>query len=723
MRQVVRRGLKEIIVDTVPDPTVAPHHVVVRTHASLISAGTETASIHTGSVIGSVVDNPSHLRTVWNAMQAAGPERTIDEVRAKFQDYAVLGYAGAGIMAEAHPTVHDLVVGQRVAYGGEGTGHGEAIMTGRNLVARIPDEVSMEEAAFSTLGSIALHAVRNAEITLGDHVAVIGLGLVGQLVAQLARAQGANVIALDLDPSRVELARTLGAPVGILGGDGAIPAVLAATDGRGTDCTIIAAAAKSNGPAMQALAMTRERGRVVVVGAVNLEFPYFPMFKKELTVRMSRAYGPGSYDEQYERGGRDYPFAYVRWTENRNMEEFLRRIAIGDVQVKPLISHRFALEDAPKAYATIMEPAVKSLAVVLEYPARNEGTLPPPARTVQLRSDESGGARTVGFGLVGAGNIARWAHLPALKKCDGAQLVGVVSANGAKGKALASRFGARFASTDLEAILTSKDVDVVMIASRNQSHAKQALSALAAGKHVFIEKPMAVTAAECRDIVDAERSSGRRVGVAFNRRFAPSYVRLKSSLAGRAGPVVMTARMNSPYMSTESWMTDPATGGAIVGEACHMTDLLSWLVDADPILVTAQCLPLGSRDPAGENNLVSTIQFADGSVASLVYCAVGHPKGASERVEVFASGRSAFAEDFKAFGRPTQKTSRSFFPQKGYDEQLASFVRSLGTSDTYGADALAGARATITCLAMLASAREHGRSYRIDLHGLDIEPA
>ncbi len=723
MRQVVRRGLKEIIVDTVPDPTVAPHHVVVRTHHSLISAGTETASIHTGSVLGSVVDNPSHLRTVWNAMQSAGPTRTIDEVRAKFRDYAVLGYAGAGVIAETHPTVHDLQVGQRVAYGGEGTGHGEAIMTGRNLVARIPDAVGTEEAAFATLGSIALHAVRNAELSLGDSVAVIGLGLVGQLVAQLARAQGANVIALDLDPTRVELARVLGAPVGILGGDDVIPAVLAATDGRGVDCTIIAAAAKSTGPALQALGMTRERGRVVVVGAVDLQFPYHLMFRKELTVRMSRAYGPGSYDERYERGGQDYPFAYVRWTENRNMEEFLRRIAIGDVQVSPLISHRLPLEDAATAYATIMDPTVRTLAVVLEYPARNEETVPAPMKTVSIAANVAAVNGAIGIGLVGAGNIARWAHLPAVRRATNAQLRGVVSANGAKGKALASRFGARFVSTDFDEILNAADINVVLIASRNQSHARQIVQALHAGKHVLVEKPMAVTVTECREVVQAMRTSGRRVGVAFNRRFAPMYQRLKESLRGRSGPAVLTARMNSPYMSSESWMTDPASGGAIVGEACHMTDLLSWLVDSDPVRVTAQCLPLGSRDPVGENNLVGSIEFADGSVASLVYCAIGHAKGASERVEVFASGRSAWSENFKAFGGPSRRTHRSFFPDKGYDQQMQTFIASLADSVPFGADALAGARSTLACLAMLASARDGRRPYLIDMNEIAIGPA
>lgn len=723
MKQVVRRGLREIIVDSIPDPTVTAHHVVIRTHHSLISAGTETASIHTGNVLNSVAENPSHLKTVWNAMQSAGPERTIDEVRAKFKDYAVLGYAGAGVIADLHPTVTDLQLGQRVAYGGEGTGHGEAIMAGRNLVARVPDNVSTEDAAFATLGSIALHAVRNAEISLGDSVAVIGLGLVGQLVAQLARAQGAHVVAMDLDLARVELAKTLGAHIAMPAGDSALAAVLAATNGRGVDCTIIAAAAKSTAPAKQALAITRERGRVIVVGAVELQFPYHDMFRKELTVRMSRAYGPGSYDADYERGGRDYPYPYVRWTENRNMEEFLRRISIGDVQVQPLISHRFALDDAPAAYSAIMDRSIKSLAVVLEYPARNAATIPAVQRTVDTCAASIARTGQLRVAVVGAGNIARWAHLPAIRKTEHATLHAVVSANGAKGKALASRFGARYATTDYAAALEDKDVDVVLVTSRNQAHARQIVQALEAGKHVFVEKPMAVTAEECRSIIDARDRNNRHVGVAFNRRFAPMYQRLKSALSGRSGPVVLSARMNSPYMSTESWMTDPLAGGAIVGEACHMTDLLSWLVDSQAVRVSAQCLPLGRRDPVGENNIAGSISFADGSVASLVYCAVGHPRGAGERVEVFASGRSAWTEDFKAFGAPSQKTIRKFFPDKGYDPQMTAFIASLKEGGpAFDANAEAGANATLVCLALLASARDGGRPQQIDRESFTFLP-
>src|SRR5215213_3606362 len=294
MKQVIRRGLKEIIVDEVPDPVVTPHHVLVRAHCSLISSGTETASIHTDGLIKEVSENPRHIEMIWNVMKDKGPVRTAAEVRAKFSEYAVIGYSGAGIVVDKHPSVTDLEIGDRVSYGGEGTGHGETILTGRNLVARIPDTVPYDQACFATLGSIAVNAVRTATLSLGDVVVVIGLGLVGQLVAQLARLQGAVVIATDLKDDRVELARELGATHAVKGSDSAAKQILSLTNGKGADCVIIAAAAKSSAPAHLALDLCRDRGRIVVVGAVEMSFPWDVMYMKEIQLFMSRAYGPGS---------------------------------------------------------------------------------------------------------------------------------------------------------------------------------------------------------------------------------------------------------------------------------------------------------------------------------------------------------------------------------------------------------------------------------------------
>jgi len=436
MKRVIRRGLKEIIVDEVPDPVVSSHHVLVRPLYSLISSGTETASIHQESLVRAVADNPSHLSKIWNVLKVSGPTRTFAEVRAKLTEYAVLGYSGAGVVAEKHPSVASLEIGDRVAYGGEGTGHGESVLVGEKLVVEVPDQVPFEHACFSTLGSIALNGVRVANLSLGEKVAVIGLGLVGQLIAQLVRLQGGYVIATDLKADRVELAHRLGADATLLGGEQLQEQIAVLTDGQGVDCAIVAAAAKSAAPCQLAVDICRDRGRIVDVGAVELSFPWFEMYRKEIQLLMARAYGPGSYDPLYEKQGQDYPLPYVRWTENRNMQEFLRLVATGRVQVQPLITHEFALEEAPKAYETIMDPASSSLAVLLRYPAAMSAD--PLADFHPKRKIEVGAAAPalskIGVALVGAGNLARWVHLPNLKKIPKVNLRALHSSSGNAGK-------------------------------------------------------------------------------------------------------------------------------------------------------------------------------------------------------------------------------------------------------------------------------------------------
>ena len=714
MKQVLRKGLKHIVVDEVPDPVVTPHHVLVRPYYSLISSGTETASIHQEGVLKEVSDNPSHLRKIWDVMKEKGPVRTIAEVNAKFSEYAVLGYSGAGIVVDVHPTVSDLEIGDRVTYGGEGTGHGETILTGRNLVAPVPENVPFEHACFATLGSIALNAVRIAQLGLGDVVAVIGLGLVGQLVMQLVRLQGGVAIGIDLKPERVDLASELGADSALLGGAGALEAINSLTNGRGADCVIVAAAAKSPAPCRQALEICRDRGRLVIVGAVEMSFPWEAMYLKEIQLFMSRAYGPGSYDPAYEKQGRDYPVSYVRWTENRNMEEFLRLVATRRVQLEPLITHRFALEDAPQAYQTILDPSSNSLAVLLRYPASDSHASPAafaPQRRVAVVTRENEGARAgkaeLGVALVGAGNLARWAHLPNLKKIAGVRLRAVYSTNGARGKSYARRFGADYCSSDYEEVLRDPNIEVVLVLSRNQHHAPQALAALRAGKHVFLEKPMALTEEECRALYQAVEETGKQLTVGFNRRFAPYYQEQKQQLARRTGPAVLNCRINSPGISGPYWMADPAIGGAILGEACHFVDLMYWLLESEPVRVTAYSLPTGTREPVGQNNMVASFQFADGSIGNLTYCTIGSKTSGGERVEVFTQGIGVITEDFKRLTvkASLQRKRTRWWGEKGYAAQLEDFIDGIHRQSECAITVRDGARATIACLLMLKSAQ------------------
>jgi predicted dehydrogenase/threonine dehydrogenase-like Zn-dependent dehydrogenase len=717
VKQVLRKGFKHIVVDEVPDPVLVPYHVLVRPHYSLISAGTETASIHP-DLLKIVAENPSHIRQVLDVASRQGPISTFREVQARFSAYAVLGYAGAGVVVDRHPTVTDLAIGDRVAYGGEGTGHAETVLAGRQLAARVPEGLGLDEAAFATLGAIAMNAVRQAEIQLGDTVAVVGLGLVGQLVAQLVRQQGGAVIGIDLRQDRVDLARQLGADRGI-SGEAAPDEIRAITNGRGADCVIVAAAAKSDGPARLALDLCRDRGRIVVVGAIEMNFPWLAMYLKEVRVLMARAYGPGSYDRSYEVEGRDYPLPYVRWTENRNMEEFLRLVSIGRIQVQPLVTHTFDLDEAPQAYGVILGGGA-GLAVLLRYPERNRGTAPaaPPVftRTIRVGRPTTRTQDDLRVALVGASGIARWAHLPAIARIRGVAIHAIHSTSGARGKTYARRYGAAYCTSEYRQVIEDPDVDLVLIAGRNQHHAPQALAALRAGKHVFVEKPMALTVAECRELEAAVLDSGRQLTVGFNRRFAELYMAQKTPVARRTGPAVLNCRINSPGLGGGHWMADPAIGGAILGEACHFVDLLFWLLESEPVSVWAYTLPTGRKDPVGENNLVAAFRFADGSIGSLSYCTVGSTTSGGERVEIFAPGIGATSEDFKKLaihGATTRRRTR-LFAEKGYARQWEAFVAALRSGQPAPVSVRDGSRATIGCLALLESAST-GHPVAIDL--------
>lgn len=715
MKQVLRQGFQNIVVDDVPAPPVSAYQVLIQTAYSLISAGTETASIHQEGVLKEVARNPSHLKTVWDAVKEHGPLRTVNEVRAKFSEYTALGYCGSGIVVDCHPSVDDLKVGDRVAYGGEGTGHAEYVVVGRKLVARIPTDVSLQHGCFATLGSIAMNACRIAEIGLGDRVVVIGMGLVGQLVAQLARIQGGVVTAVDMRAERTAMAKRLGADHEVLP-LAAVDMTMERTNGRGADRVIIAAAAKSSAPCELALELCRDRGRIVVVGAVEMKFHWERMYLKEIQLFMSRAYGPGSYDVGYERYNQDYPVAYVRWTENRNMEEFLRLVSTGRVDVQPLITHVFPLDQAPRAYETVMDSASGSLAALFEYPKKeaiNDGIpLPLPARTIAI-APAAPHPENLGAAVVGAGNLARWAHLPNLKRNRHVQVRAIYSADGVRGKSYGMRFQAAYCSSDYAEVLRDPNIHLVVIVSRNTEHASQSLAALQAGKHVFVEKPMALTEEDCRTLYQAVQYTGKQLTVGFNRRFASYYMGLKQTIRMRKGPAVINCRVNSPGISGSYWMADPAIGGAILGEACHFVDLMYWLLESEFVQVSAYCLPINKKEPVGENNMVASFRFADDSVANLTYTTIGSKASGGERVEVYAPGVTAITHDFTHLTThaPNRKKSWSAWPEKGYSRHLDLFVQSIREGLVPPVTVYDGARATIACLRMLESAKTRQPSY------------
>jgi predicted dehydrogenase/threonine dehydrogenase-like Zn-dependent dehydrogenase len=624
-----------------------------------------------------------------------------------------LGYSSAGVIAALGEEMQGFKVGQRVACAGGGHAvHAEYITVPRNLLVHVPDEVDFEAAAFTTLGAIVLHGFRLSEAQLGERVAVIGLGLLGLLAIGILRAAGCHVFGVDLDAQRVALAEKMGANAVLR--QGAEEAAASFSVGRGCDAVLICADSASSDPVELAGLIARDRARVVAVGAVGLDIPRKIYYEKELTFLNSRSYGPGRYDPAYEEAGHDYPIGYVRWTENRNLEAFVDLLASGRVDVGPLITHRFSIEDASQAYELITGKHKRPfLGVVLTYPRIEQdlSTTPPAPEEVAstpivLKSDLGIAGREVDavrLGVLGAGNFANAVLLPALKGIPNVELVGIASARGVGAQHAKNKFGFAYASSDEAQIISDPKVNTVAILTRHHLHARQVLAALAAGKHVFCEKPLALTLAELEQIEAAltaneeqedgiaiEEDAGREASLAptpspllmvgFNRRFAPLAVRLKAFLAGRSEPLAIYYRVNAGYIPLEHWVHDPEQGGGrLLGEGCHFVDFLAFLVGAPPTAVTAQTLPDGGR--YREDNVVMTYTFADGSLGTISYLANGDKAFPKERAEVFCGGRVAVLDDYRRLetvqnGR--RKVFRSPLRQdKGHVAEWQAFAAAL----------------------------------------------
>ncbi|HEX9800506.1 MAG TPA: bi-domain-containing oxidoreductase [Thermoanaerobaculia bacterium] len=662
-------------VQELPPPALRPAGVLVRVRRSLVSLGTERAVIelaHKGP-LGKARERPDLVRKVLDKARQEGLWSTYGVVRNLMSAPIPLGYSCAGEILELGAAAGAHRVGDRVACAGLGyANHAEIDYVPRQLAVPIPEGLTYDAACFVTVGAIALHGVRLAEPTLGDRVVVIGLGLVGQLCAQLARCSGATVIASDLEPEKVELARRLGAHH-LAAPEALERAVADLTGGLGADAVILCAATKSSRPLAQAAAISRLRGRVVVVGDVGMEIERRPFFDKELALVVSRSYGPGRYDPDYELHGRDYPAAYVRWTEGRNLGAFLELLARGAVDVGPLISHRFAIDEAESAYAIVTgerpEPAI---GIVLEY-----GGEAPPARRVSLPPRRAVAARPqVRCGVLGAGQFARGVLLPALAAQRDARIRAVCTASGHTGRHVAERYGAEYCTGDVAEILADPDIDAVVVATRHDSHARLATAALRAGKAVFVEKPLALTEEELGDVERAlAESADARLLVGFNRRFAPLAVECRRFFADVTAPLFVSCRVNAGELPADSWVLDPEVGGGrIRGEVCHFVDTVAFLAGALPVRVAAEAI---GRDPRRSQNVTVTLRLADGSVGVIHYLASGDPSLPKELVEVFGGGRVARLDNFRslALHRDNGRQRRRRLNQaKGHAQEMAAFV-------------------------------------------------
>jgi predicted dehydrogenase len=678
--QIPRSG--DVRVMDVPPPILRPGGALVATRASLISAGTERSKIELGkaSLVGKARARPDMARQVVERARRDGVRDTYRAVTTRLETPAPLGYSSCGVVLEAAPDCRGVSAGDLVACAGGGyANHAEVNFVPQNLLARVPAGVSPVQAAYGTVGAIALHGVRLAGVAIGERVAVIGLGLVGLLAVQVVRAAGGRAIATDIDPRACELAARLGVERVIGPGESVEVAVDALSEGVGVDAVLVCAATPSSQPIELAAAICRDRGRVVVVGDVGMDIPRRPFYEKELELRVSRSYGPGRYDPHYEEHGQDYPIGYVRWPERRNLEELLRLIADGLVDVTSLTTHRFPVEEAAGAYALVAGDGRsddRPVGVVLEYPGVTTAT--PAEARIELRTPVARGTIDIGVGVIGAGSFATRVLLPALRDDKRVHLTGVCTASGVTARQVAERFGFAHVTSSADELLNDPSTDAVVIATRHDSHASLAARALSAGKAVFCEKPLATTWDDLEIVASAFADSQAPLLVGFNRRFSPLVEELRAALP-QGVPFAFLCRVNAGPLPAGHWLNDPATGGGrLVGELCHFLDLACHVAGSRPIRVSAEALGSGQRDESGSGqSAVVQVAFANGSVASLQYLANGDPSLPKERIDVFAGGVTAILDDFRSvevIREGSRHVRKAKHQEKGHREEMLAFV-------------------------------------------------
>jgi predicted dehydrogenase/threonine dehydrogenase-like Zn-dependent dehydrogenase len=691
MKQVFQDARSAAItVEEVPAPKLLAGCVLVRTAASLVSAGTERASSEFASknLLQKARLRPDLVREVLSKVSRDGLSATVSAVRSRLDQPSALGYSSAGTVVAVGEGVTDINPGDRVACAGAGHAvHAEFACIPRLLAAKIPSpEVKFEDAAFTTLGAVALHGVRNAEAKLGDIVAVIGLGLLGQLTVQILKAAGCCVLGMDISSERVDLALRSGADAVSTSPSSFHDLCLQRSSGHGADSVLITAQTASNDPINLTGIVARSRAVVVAVGTVAMDIPRRSFYDKELDFRVSRSYGPGRYDSAYEQKGIDYPIGYVRWTETRNMVAFLQLLADRKLDLQPLITHRYSIARAHSAYDLITGKTQEPfLGVLIQYPddANQTQRIDLTNADAIPRNRRAPGIASVRIGLLGAGSFPLSTLLPAIRGVRGVEFSIVGAANGSHARHAAAKFGFRSCTTDEREIIHHPDANTVVIATRNHLHAPQVIAALNAGKHVFCEKPLCLSEAELAEIAAAyaaHRSSLLMVG--FNRRFAPLAIRMKTFLREAREPLALHYRVNAGFLPADHWLNDPQQGGGrIVGEVCHFVDFLSFLVGAPPVEVETRALTNSGR--YSNDNVVCSLRFADGSHGSVHYLANGDKSYSKERVEVFGGGNVAVLEDFRKLelvrgGK--KKVIRSLLRlDKGHRGEWDSFVTAIRT--------------------------------------------
>lgn len=696
----------ELWLAEVPVPTCKAGGVVIQTQNSFVSAGTERMLVDFAkkNLVGKALAMPDQVKKVLRKMKTEGILDTLEKVQAKLDQPIPLGYSCAGVVQEVGRSVTGLSVGDRVACGGAGyANHSDYNYVPKNLVVKIPDSVAFEDASCATVGSIALQGVRQCDLRLGENVCVMGLGLLGLLAVQMLKAAGVRVIGFDPDMQRCKLAKDLGADRVVSTGIEA--ACNDFSEGFGVDAVLITAATKSNEPVTVAGEICRVKGKVVVTGLVGMDIPRDMYYKKELDFKLSLSYGPGRYDAQYEEGGHDYPYGYVRWTEQRNIKAFLDMVAAGTVTPSRLVTHRFGIEDALDAYSLMLGKAGEPyLGITIGYSNGNgkrnvidnvegvSGGIENNQRVLHLNGRKSplikGSPSAVSIGFIGAGNFTKSVLLPNLKKQSGIRLRGMCTATGMNAAETGKKEGFEFATTDYEQLLDDSEINTVFITTQHNSHAHFVKAALEAGKHVFVEKPLCLTPEDLHDISEIYRSkitkseSAPQLMVGFNRRFSPHAKLIKNYFRDRRTPMMVNYRVNAGIIPPDVWVQDPEVGGGrIVGEVCHFIDFASFVIGSEPVAVQAMCVNTANASLVAEDNVSISMKYKDGSVAQIFYVAVGATDLAKEYCEVYADESTAVMDNFCStvcMGKRGKKKLKGK-QAKGFAEEISAFLDSIKT--------------------------------------------
>jgi predicted dehydrogenase len=637
MKQIIQSfKTGDTLLEEIPAPQVAKGKVLIQTTRSLVSLGTEKMLVEFGksNLISKARQQPERVRQVFDKIKTEGLMPTLEAVFNKLGEPLPLGYCNVGKVIDVGEGVSEFKIGDRVASNGQ---HAEFVCVPKNLVAHIPDKVNDDEACFTVIGSIGLQGIRLLNPTLGERIVVIGLGLIGLLTAQLLKANGCSVIGIDIDEEKLSLCRQWGIiALNPQSGD-VVNSVLSLTNNTGADGVIITASAKTDEIISQAARMSRKQGRIILVGVTGLDLKRAEFYEKELSFQVSCSYGPGRYDEDYEQRGNDYPLPYVRWTEKRNFEAILHSIASGKLLVKGMITEVVDIGEYQNIYGEIGKR--KSIASILKY--NTEENLNP-SNTIELKSVSFSCSRGV-IGIIGAGNFTKMTMLPALKGI-GAGFKYIASAGGVSGTSLAKKYGFSHSTTDYREIIGDKEIDLVLITTRHDKHALIATEALLAGKHVFVEKPLALNNEQLGPVINAFNRSNATLTVGFNRRFSPHAIKIKNLVA--TGPMNIIATMNAGHIPGNVWVHDLNIGGGrIIGEACHFIDLISFFTGSK---VTAVCMnAMGTNPDVNTDNASILLKYEDGSTGVINYFSNGSKAYSKERVEIYSNNRTAIIDNFR----------------------------------------------------------------------------